>query len=51
MKESTKKMLKKHGWRFDRFVHNFIYFKFYYPYIKFVYYLFIIENLLGSATG
>jgi len=40
MKESTKKMLKKHGWRFDRFIHNFIYFKFYYPYVKFVYYFF-----------
>jgi len=40
MKESTKKMFKKHGWRFDRFVHNYLYFKFYYPYVKSVYYLF-----------
>ncbi len=40
MKESTKIMMKKHGWRFDRFVHNYIYFKFYYPYVTFVYYLF-----------
>jgi Fe-S-cluster-containing hydrogenase component 2 len=40
MKESTKLMMKKHGWRFDRFVHNYIYFKFYHPYVKFVFYLF-----------
>ena len=40
MKESTKIMMKKHGWRFDRFIHNYIYFKFYYPYVKCVYYFF-----------
>jgi Fe-S-cluster-containing hydrogenase component 2 len=40
MKESTKIMMKKHGWRFDRFIHNYIYFKYYYPYVRFVYYLF-----------
>ncbi len=39
MKASTKIMIKKHGWRFDRFIHNYIYFKFYHPYVKFVYYL------------
>ncbi|MCU0848282.1 MAG: 4Fe-4S binding protein [Spirochaetes bacterium] len=39
MKESTKIMLKKHGRRFDRFIHNYIYFKFYHPYVKFIYYL------------
>lgn len=27
-------MLKKHGWRVDRFLHNYIYFVFYYPYVK-----------------
>lgn len=37
MKQSTKVMLKKHGWRLDRFVHNYIYFVFYYPYVKLVY--------------
>lgn len=40
MKESTRIMMKKHGWRYDRFIHNYIYFKFYYPYVKSVYYLF-----------
>lgn len=30
-------MLKKHGFRIDRFVHNYIYFVYYYPYVKAVY--------------
>mgnify|MGYP000846002330 FL=1 len=34
MKESTRIMIKKHGWRIDRFIHNYIYFAFYYPYVK-----------------
>ncbi len=34
MKESTRIMVKKHGWRVDRFIHNYIYFLFYYPYVK-----------------
>lgn len=34
MKASTRIMLKKHGWRLDRFVHNYLYFLFYYPYVK-----------------
>ena len=47
MKESTKIMMKKHGWRYDRFIHNYIYFKFYYPYVKSVYYLFkLLSNYL-----
>lgn len=33
MKQSTRMMLKKHGWRIDRFVHNYFYFLFYYPYV------------------
>lgn len=33
MKESTKLMLQKHGWRVDRFIHNYFYFRFYYPYV------------------
>lgn len=37
MRESTKVMLRKHGWRLDRFVHNYIYFLFYYPYVKAIY--------------
>ena len=34
MKESTKIMYRKHGWRVDRAVHNYIYFVFYYPYVR-----------------
>lgn len=34
MKESTRIMLGKHGWRVDRFIHNYFYFLFYYPYVK-----------------
>jgi len=34
MKSSTLEMLRKHGWRRDRFIHNYIYFVFYYPYVK-----------------
>lgn len=40
MKQSTKAMMKKHGWRFDRFIHNYLYFKFYYPYVRFIYHFF-----------
>ncbi len=36
MKQSTKAMLSKHGWRIDRFAHNYLYFLFYYPYVKVV---------------
>jgi NAD-dependent dihydropyrimidine dehydrogenase PreA subunit len=34
VKESTKMMFRKHGWRVDRFIHNYYYFLFYYPYVK-----------------
>lgn len=34
MKNSTRELIKKHGLRFDRFIHNYIYFVFYYPYVK-----------------
>ncbi|MCP3955684.1 MAG: 4Fe-4S dicluster domain-containing protein [Desulfobacterales bacterium] len=37
MRESTKTMRRKHGWRLDRFVHNYLYFLFYYPYVRLVY--------------
>ena len=40
MRESTKALMAKHGWRYDRAIHNYIYFIFYYPYVRFVYYLF-----------
>ncbi len=40
MRESTKVLFKKHGWRIDRSIHNYIYFAFYYPYVK------IASNLL-----
>ena len=29
MRESTRTMLKKHGWRIDRSLHNYVYFVFY----------------------
>lgn len=34
MKDSTKAIFKKHGWRIDRFVHHYVYFTFYQPYIR-----------------
>lgn len=34
MKKSTIAILKKHGLRFDRFIHHYIYFTFYHSYIK-----------------
>ena len=37
MRQSTRIMLKKHGWRIDRSIHNYLYFRFYYPYVKTVY--------------
>lgn len=40
MKASTKVLMAKHGWRYDRAIHNYLYFVFYYPYVRFVYYLF-----------
>lgn len=36
MKESTKVMIKKHGLRVDRAIHNYVYFVFYYPYVKII---------------
>lgn len=32
--------MAKHGWRLDRAVHNYVYFAFYYPYVKLVYHVF-----------
>lgn len=40
MRASTKALMAKHGWRVDRALHNYIYFAFYYPYVRLVYYLF-----------
>ncbi|MBN1533226.1 MAG: 4Fe-4S binding protein [Spirochaetes bacterium] len=37
MKESTRIMFRKHGLRIDRAVHNYIYFVFYYPYVRTMY--------------
>jgi len=34
VKPSTIDILKRHGWRLDRALHNFIYFYFYSPYVK-----------------
>ncbi len=47
MKESTKAIYKKHGWRIDRAIHNYFYFVFYYPYVKAVYiFLTLVEEYL-----
>lgn len=40
MKQSTRWMFQKHGWRVDRAVHNYIYFRYYYPYVKTVFHIF-----------
>jgi ferredoxin len=34
MRQSTKVLMKKHGWRVDRAIHNYLYFRWYYPYVK-----------------
>lgn len=34
MKESTRRIIKMHGWRIDRAVHNYIYFVYYRLYVK-----------------
>lgn len=36
MRESTKVLMKKHGKRWDRAIHNYLYFAWYYPYVKIV---------------
>lgn len=33
-------MLKRHGWRVDKMAHNYLYYLFYYPYVKIVYHSF-----------
>jgi Pyruvate/2-oxoacid:ferredoxin oxidoreductase delta subunit len=47
MKESTKLMFEKHGWRVDRTIHNYIYFLFYYPYVKILYHLVLLLKYLS----
>jgi len=37
VKASTKWLFKKHGWRLDRTLHHYIYYRFYYPYVKLLY--------------
>lgn len=32
-------MFLKHGWRVDRFVQNYLYFLFYYPYVKILHWI------------
>jgi ferredoxin len=34
IKPSTIELFKRHGWRLDRTLHNFVYFYFYVPYVK-----------------
>jgi ferredoxin len=33
MRQSTRVLMAKHGWRIDKAIHNYIYFAFYYPYV------------------
>jgi len=40
MKDSTRIMLRNHGLRVDRFLHNYVYFVYYYPYVKTMLWLF-----------
>jgi len=46
MKDSTKMMFQKHGWRVDRFVHNYYYFLFYYPYVAILHKLVLLLKYL-----
>lgn len=41
-------MLAKHGWRVDRFIHNYVYFVFYYPYVKTVH---VLLQAVRKMTG
>jgi len=34
MKPSTRNLVKTHGWRIDRFVHNYLYFVYYHAYVR-----------------
>lgn len=46
MKKSTITILKKHGLRFDRFIHHYVYFTFYHSYIRAAVFLFgLLEHL------
>jgi len=40
MRASTKALMAKHGWRIDRAIHNYLYFSFYYPYVRVAYHFF-----------
>ncbi len=45
MRASTRSLIKKHGLRLDRTLHNYLYFTFYYPYVFSVYHTF---RLMGK---
>ncbi len=34
MKKSTRNIVKMHGWRLDRAIHNYIYFAYYHLYVS-----------------
>jgi hypothetical protein len=34
MRDSTRQLVRTHGWRIDRFVHNYLYFVLYAPYVR-----------------
>lgn len=40
MRESTRVLMKKHGWRIDRAIHNYLYFVYYNHYVMMVYFIF-----------
>jgi Fe-S-cluster-containing hydrogenase component 2 len=51
MKKSTKAMFRKHGWRIDRFIHNYLYFVYYHPYVRLVYRQFVVAARYLSHFG
>jgi ferredoxin len=51
VKESTRNVLKMHGWRVDRAAHNWVYFAFYGPYVRvFLWVGGVAERLLSRFT-
>lgn len=34
MRDFRRKLARIHGWRIDRFAHNYLYFDYYHPYVR-----------------
>ncbi len=51
MKQSTRKVFKTHGWRVDRGIHYYIYFKYYHTYIRYLVGVFKLIDLLLSKLN